>query len=106
MVKKKEVEEIAKLSRLELTPEEVEKFRKEFSKILDYIEKLKKADLSSLEPADNLKKTRNVTREDKVEVSQGDIRKKLIDLFPDQKESYLKVKSIIKTLGKKKLNKK
>ena len=50
MILKKEVEHIAKLARLGLTEKEIEKFQRELSKILDYIEKLGDEDESSSSP--------------------------------------------------------
>jgi len=50
MISKEEVQHIAKLARLGLTEKEIKKFQKELSSILDYIEKLKEVDVSSIEP--------------------------------------------------------
>ena len=50
MISKQEVEHIAKLARLGLTEKEIEKFQRELSKILDYIEKLGDEDKSSSLP--------------------------------------------------------
>jgi aspartyl-tRNA(Asn)/glutamyl-tRNA(Gln) amidotransferase subunit C len=50
MIKKKDVEHIAKLARLGLTEKEREKMQKELSSILDYIEKLGDEDKSSSSP--------------------------------------------------------
>ena len=43
MISKEEVQHIAKLARLELTPQEIEKMQKDLSAIFDYFELLKKA---------------------------------------------------------------
>lgn len=83
-IKKEEVQHIAKLARLGLTEKELEKHQKEFSKILDYVEKLKEVDVSRVEPTSHPFRKENVMRKD--EVSRGD--NKLID-------GYLKVKSIL-----------
>ena len=50
MITKEEVKHIAKLARLGLTEEEITKFQRELSKILDYIEKLGDEDKSSSLP--------------------------------------------------------
>jgi len=93
MISKEEVQHIAKLARLGLTEEEVEKFQKELSPVLDYIEKLKKADISGVEPMSHSVRVENITREDKERELKCD-SDKLLDLVPDKKERHLKVKSI------------
>ena len=95
MISKQEVQHIAKLARLGLTPKEVEKFRKELSKILDYVEKLKKVDISKTEPLTHSIKVENVTRSDESQKPKVKSQK-LLDLAPETKNGYLKVKSIFK----------
>jgi aspartyl-tRNA(Asn)/glutamyl-tRNA(Gln) amidotransferase subunit C len=51
MISEEEVKHIAKLARLGLTQVEVKKMQKELSSILDYIKKLKKVDVSKIEPS-------------------------------------------------------
>ncbi|MCX6722438.1 MAG: Asp-tRNA(Asn)/Glu-tRNA(Gln) amidotransferase subunit GatC, partial [Candidatus Staskawiczbacteria bacterium] len=65
MILKEEVEHIAKLARLELTENEVEKMQKDLSAILDYFDLLKSASAPSLQGYGETKKA-NVFREDKV----------------------------------------
>jgi aspartyl-tRNA(Asn)/glutamyl-tRNA(Gln) amidotransferase subunit C len=45
-----EVEHIARLARLELTPEQMGLYREQLSAILDYIEKLRKLDTTDVPP--------------------------------------------------------
>ena len=95
MITKEEVKHIAKLARLGLTNKEIEKFQKELSSILDYIEKLKKVDISEIRPTSHSIKVENVTREDK-EGSMSEVQSSnLLDLAPDKKDGYLKTKSIL-----------
>ena len=96
MIPKKEVQHIAKLARLGLTQNEVEKFQKELSSILDYIEKLKEVDVSTIELTSHLIKVENVVRKDEPKEEKLEIRKKLIEMAPETKEGFLKVKSILK----------
>jgi aspartyl-tRNA(Asn)/glutamyl-tRNA(Gln) amidotransferase subunit C len=91
---KEEVKYIAKLARLGLSEKEIEKYQKELSAILDYIEKLKEVDVSKVEPTSHPLKIKNVMREDK-ERETFETPKKLLDLMPERKENYLKVKKII-----------
>ena len=93
MISKKEVQHIAKLARLSLKPAEEKKFQKELSSILDYIEKLKKVNVSKTEPTFRPLKIENIMRQDK---GQRRKNKKLLDLAPETQKGYIKVKSILK----------
>ncbi len=94
MISKEEVKHIAKLARLGLSDKEVGKFQKELSSILDYFEKLKKIDVSGVEPSSHPFEAENVLRKDEVKEEQSKRNKKLLELVPETKEGYLKVKSI------------
>ncbi|MDI6891254.1 MAG: Asp-tRNA(Asn)/Glu-tRNA(Gln) amidotransferase subunit GatC [Thermodesulfovibrionales bacterium] len=99
MISKQDVQHIAKLARLGLTEREIKKFQKELSKILDYIEKLKEVDVCGIEPslhsAQPLSYGLGIMREDK-ESSKFKVQSsKLIELAPEIKRGYLKVKKII-----------
>ena len=115
MISRKEVQHIAKLARLGITREEEEKFAKELSSILDYFEKLKEVDVSKVEPtrhsitralakggdeaSASSTKIENVMRDDlpaKIfKENLGGRAKMLMELAPETKEGYLKVKSIL-----------
>jgi aspartyl-tRNA(Asn)/glutamyl-tRNA(Gln) amidotransferase subunit C len=94
VINKEEVKHIAKLARLGLTEKEIEQLQKELSSILDYFEKLKKVDISGIEPTTHSILVENVMRDDERRKSKVESRK-LLDLAPETKESYLKVKSIL-----------
>jgi len=98
MMDKKEVQHIAKLARLGLTEKEIEKFQKELSSILEYVEKLKEVDISEVEPTSHSIKVENVMRGDEMlpKSASADEAEKLLDLAPESKDGYLKVKSIFK----------
>lgn len=95
MISKKEVEHIAKLSRLGLNKKEIDKFQKELSKILDYINKLKEIDVSGVEPTSHSITPANITREDKMKLQKADIERDLIEAAPKKEKRYVKVKSIL-----------
>jgi aspartyl-tRNA(Asn)/glutamyl-tRNA(Gln) amidotransferase subunit C len=93
MISKEEVKHIAKLARLGLTEKEIERFQKELSSILDYVEKLKKADISGVEAVSSAFKIENVVREDeKRKENLGN--EKLVEMTPEIEKGYVKVKSI------------
>lgn len=95
MITKEEVRHIAKLARLGLTEEEIERFQKELSAILDYIDKLKEVDVSGVEPTSHSVLVENLTRKDESREEKPETRKKIIGEVPETKEDFVKVKSIL-----------
>jgi aspartyl-tRNA(Asn)/glutamyl-tRNA(Gln) amidotransferase subunit C len=83
------VEHVARLSRLELTPEERELFREQLSRILEYFSKLNELDTSDVPPTSHVIPMRNVFREDVVTPSLE--REEVLGEAPDQEEGYFKV---------------
>lgn len=61
-----QVRHIAKLARLTIRDDEVSKFTKELSAILDYIEKLKEVNTTGVEPMSQITGLKNVTRLDTI----------------------------------------
>ena len=64
MVTKEEVKHIAKLARLGVSEAEVKKLQNDLSSVLAYAEKLKKVDVSGVEPTSHPLKIENVMRKD------------------------------------------
>ncbi len=95
MISKEEVKRIAQLARIKLNSEEVLKFQKELSLILDYIEQLKEVDISKIDLKKDLGKAQSVTREDKEIEKSLKQASKLMELVPDKKNNYLKTKKIL-----------
>ena len=62
-----DVVKVAKLANLPLSKEEEEKYSKQLSQILDYMEKLNQADTSKVDASFNVTGLSNVTREDETE---------------------------------------
>ncbi|MDO8424660.1 MAG: Asp-tRNA(Asn)/Glu-tRNA(Gln) amidotransferase subunit GatC [bacterium] len=97
MISKEEVKHIAKLARLGLTEDEIGKFQKDLSSILDYIEKLKEVDVSGVEPmSHSVLETAGEQggRKDEVKSADSETRNGIIGQAPEAKDGYLKVKSI------------
>ena len=61
-----DVRHIAKLARLNLSDEEVEKFAKELTSILKYVDKLQEVDTKDVEPTAQVTGLTNAFREDAV----------------------------------------
>lgn len=85
MITKEEVRHIAQLARIGISEKEEEKFQKDLSSVLDYFEKLKKVDVSGIEPTSQPFKIENVMRSDEA----GKKKWKLLS-------GFLKVKSVFK----------
>lgn len=97
MIDKNQVKKIAELARLKLAEEDVEKFSKDLSSVLTYIEDLNNADLSGVEPTFHAVSQKNIFRSDDEPDEQNlELAKKLVDLAPDSEDGYIKVKSILK----------
>lgn len=87
----KDVENLAELSRLELSQEEKESLLHDFDSILHYIQSIEKVELKDAEPALDLK---NVWREDAPE--ERDFSRDLItSQFPAKQDGFLKVKKVL-----------
>jgi len=59
-----EVEHIAALAHLELTPQEIERYREQLSAILEYAAAIQEVDTSAIPPTATVLPLRNVMRED------------------------------------------
>ncbi|MFH0936667.1 MAG: Asp-tRNA(Asn)/Glu-tRNA(Gln) amidotransferase subunit GatC [Candidatus Daviesbacteria bacterium] len=87
-----DIEKLALLARIKLTPQEKEKLQKEFEAILDYISQLKEVDISKIDEKESGKTTEleNVMREDESSCLPvgGHV--------PEKENNYIKVKHILK----------
>ncbi|MEK7503790.1 MAG: Asp-tRNA(Asn)/Glu-tRNA(Gln) amidotransferase subunit GatC [Patescibacteria group bacterium] len=92
MISLKEVRHIAVLARLSISKKEEEKFKKDLSAILDYIEKLKKVDITETKETARPLSVKNVFRKDVAEKCVQN----LLALAPETKDNYIKVRSILK----------
>ncbi|MBI2640455.1 MAG: Asp-tRNA(Asn)/Glu-tRNA(Gln) amidotransferase subunit GatC [Candidatus Sungbacteria bacterium] len=91
----KEVEHISQLARIELTDAEKQKFEKELSAILEFVEKLNEVETGEVEPTTGGTVLENVMRPD--EQTSQDLEGKsaeLIGSFPDKKGGWTKVKAV------------
>ena len=90
---KEEIEHIAKLSRLDLTDKEIEKFKNQLSSILEYVEQLKKVNAKNLEPIGNITGLFNISREDKIQQSFS--QEEMLKNAPETEDKFVKVKAIL-----------
>jgi len=64
-----DVEHVARLARLDLTPEEKERMRSQLDAILGYVEQLQRVDTAGVEPTAHVLPLANVMRDDEVRPS-------------------------------------
>ncbi len=88
-----QVEHIARLARLNLTPEEIERYTTDLTVILDYIDQLKTVDTEGVEPQNQFVKAENVFREDIAEPSLP--RDKALGNAPKQDGEFFLVPKVI-----------
>jgi len=93
MISKEEVKKIAKLARLAISEKEISKDQKEMSLILEYIKKMEEVDVTGVNPTSHPFSLENVTREDE---PRKDMCSDLVEMAPDKKDNFVKVKSILK----------
>jgi len=92
-ITRRDVEYVARLARLKLSEEEIERYSKQLAKILEYINKLNELDTSKTPPTYHVLPLTNVFREDKVEPSLP--KDEILSNAPESEEGYFKVKKVI-----------
>jgi len=91
MIEREQVLHVAKLARLRLTDDEVERMAGELSKILEYVETMNELDLEGVEPTSHVVDLTNVLREDVPRPSLD--RETALEQAPDATESGFRVPS-------------
>ncbi|MDD5489963.1 MAG: Asp-tRNA(Asn)/Glu-tRNA(Gln) amidotransferase subunit GatC [Candidatus Moranbacteria bacterium] len=94
MLSKNNVQKIANLARIEISDEEAEKYSKELSDILGFVEKLNEADTDKIEPIAHITGAKNVTREDEIIEANAETKEGIIKNFPEKKDRFDKVKAV------------
>jgi aspartyl-tRNA(Asn)/glutamyl-tRNA(Gln) amidotransferase subunit C len=87
-----EVEHVARLARLRLSPEELEKMRAQLSHILDHIDLLNEVDVADVAPTAQVTDLLNILRPDDVRPSLP--REDVLANAPDQQDGMFRVKAI------------
>jgi aspartyl-tRNA(Asn)/glutamyl-tRNA(Gln) amidotransferase subunit C len=89
-----DVVHLASLAKLALSDDEIERFRGELSRILDYVAQLQAVDISGLEPTSQVTGLLNVERLDEVR-SYGYDPKILLDNVPEVEDDQIKVRRVL-----------
>lgn len=94
MLSKDEVKNIALLARIGIKEEEIEKYQKDLSSILDFFRDLEKLSTDTVDPIGHITGMQDVARTDTSEDFDGARKTLLKENFPDSKEGFLKVRSV------------
>ena len=89
----KDVEHVAMLARLAISPQEKELFTEQLNVILEYVDQLKALDTDHVKPTSHVIPMENVMREDEVTPSLP--QKKILQNAPEKEEDYFKVPKIV-----------
>lgn len=92
MITIKELEHLAGLARIKLSDEDKQSLLKEFDSILNYVDQLKKVQVS-IDAEGRVGAVKNVMREDKAKTFED--REDLLSGAPDRVGDYIAVKKII-----------
>ena len=88
-----QVRKVAKLSRLELTDQDVQEFTSQLGAILEYVEKMNELDTKDVEPLAHCLPISNVFRQDSIKESLG--TEKALANAPQRDEAFFKVPKIL-----------
>jgi aspartyl-tRNA(Asn)/glutamyl-tRNA(Gln) amidotransferase subunit C len=91
VIDRDQVLHVARLSRLALTEEEVEKMASELSGILEHVDRISELDLDGVEPTEHVVDLENVLRPDEPRPSWP--REKILEQAPDPAEGAFRVPS-------------
>lgn len=92
-ITEKDLDQLANMSRLELTVEDKALYVKSLNLSLDYMDSLKKLDTGNIEPAAHVLMLKNVFREDTVEASLP--KDMVLANAPEVEEGAFKVPRIV-----------
>ncbi len=92
MISTEEVKHVAKLARLELTDEEVNKYSQQLGSILEYVEQMNEVDTTGIEPMPHAIPVYNVMREDVVKYEQT--KEEMMANAPFEEDGFFRVPKI------------
>jgi aspartyl-tRNA(Asn)/glutamyl-tRNA(Gln) amidotransferase subunit C len=91
MIERDQVLHVARLARLKLTDDEVDRMAGEMSKILEHVEQMNELDLEGVEPTSHVVELQNVLREDVPRDSMR--RERALEQAPDPAQGGFRVPS-------------
>lgn len=93
MIDREQVQKVAHLARLELTPEEEQQFTSQLSGILEYVEQLNELDTSDVPPTTRAIDVSNITRAD--ERHPYPQQEALLEQAPEREDTFFRVPQIM-----------
>lgn len=90
-----DVSHVARLARLQLTKEELARYRGQLASILGYVEKLKELNTDGVEPMTHVWPMANRFREDEVRANEFGDPASLLDNAPEREGPFFKVNKVI-----------
>jgi aspartyl-tRNA(Asn)/glutamyl-tRNA(Gln) amidotransferase subunit C len=91
VIDREQVLHVARLARLRLSEEEVERMASELSGILDHVDRISELDLDGVEPTSHVVALENVLRADEPRPSWP--RERMLDSAPDPAQEAFRVPS-------------
>lgn len=95
-----DIEKIADLARLELTPEEKTMYAEQLSTVFSYMDMLNSVDTTGVPETCQVTGLQDVVRDDVAVSVDPKVRQKLIDAFPQHEANLLKVQAVFKEAKK------
>ena len=95
MLDRQQVQKIAHLARLDITPAEEEQFAAQLSSILEYVEQLSELDTEKVAPTTRAIELSNITRQDTLELYCD--REALLNEAPSPEGDFFRVPQILNT---------
>ena len=90
-----DVRKVAKLCRLEIPDDDIEKYSNQLEGILEYIAQLERIDTLNVPPTTRAVEVVNVFREDIIASSSSDVREKILEQAPQREGEFFKVPKIL-----------
>jgi aspartyl-tRNA(Asn)/glutamyl-tRNA(Gln) amidotransferase subunit C len=89
-----EVKHIALLARVGIKEEEIEKYQKDLSLVLDFFCELQTVPTDTVLPIGHITGTKNRARSDRTEDHGSEEKRSIIENVPEIKDGFVKVKSV------------
>ena len=93
MIGRQDVEHVARLARLAMNEDELERMRQELAGILAYVDRLRQVDTAGVEPTSHAVPLVNVMRDD--EVAPGLAPEAALGNAPDRRDGMFRVPRIL-----------
>lgn len=93
MITDSEIQKLAALARISLSPDETPRFKQDLTNILNYVKMLQEVDVKGIEPLSHVHGISNVFREDKVKPTLS--IEEAIDNAPESTGRFFKTPLII-----------